>query len=208
MYTTLFLVRHGETEWARARRVLGRRDLGLNEAGRAQAEVAAGRLSQVEIAEILSSPLVRAFATAELISRPHGIEVARDPRLTDVNVGRWEGKTYGEVRASPEFAVLAGGPQASPIPGGEALTAIRDRVVSSVEQALEDNQIGSNIVVVSHATVVRVLLAHYLGMDLAKYHCLRVGMGSLSVLRFDSDRAPPRVLALNHGSTLDEILQT
>ena len=207
MHTTLFLVRHGETEWERTRRVAGRRDLGLTDLGLAQAAVVTERLAGLEIAEILSSPLVRAFDTAELISKPHGIEVGRDPRLTDVNVGRWEGKTYREVEASPEYVEFLRGPRLTTIPGGESLVSIRDRVVASVEQALEGNELGSNIVVISHAIVVRVLLAHYLGKELGHYHRLRVTRGSLSLLRYDTDRELPRVLAINHGATLDEILQ-
>ncbi len=206
MHTTLFLVRHGETEWAKSGRVLGRRDLGLSEAGRAQAAEVAERLAGTEVAEILTSPLLRAVETAEKIAERHQIEVARDPRLTDMQAGKWEGKTYQEVLSDEEYQTFLRDPRSPSIPGGEPLDAIRERVVASVEQALTDNELGANIVMVTHAGVVRVLLAHYLGMSLANYHRLRVGSGSISVLRFDSARELPRVLAVNYGGPLTIVL--
>jgi broad specificity phosphatase PhoE len=206
LHTKLFLVRHGETEWAKSKKVLGRRDIGLSEAGRAQADQAAERLAQVDVAEILASPLLRAVETAERIAAHHKIEVARDPRLTDLQAGKWEGKSYDAVLADEEYQKFLRDPRSHSIPGGEPLDAIRDRVVASIEQALEDNELGSNIVVVTHAGVVRVLLAHYLGMSLANYHRLRVGSGSISILRFETDRELPRVLAVNHGGELASIL--
>jgi broad specificity phosphatase PhoE len=206
LQTTVFLVRNCETEWAKTQRVLGRRDLPLSDAGTQQAVAAAERLAKAEVAEVLSSPLLRAVETAERIATLHKIEVARDPRLTDFQAGRWEGMRYEDVLADQEFQSFLRDPRSHSIPGGELLETVRERVVGSIEQALEDNDVGSNIVVVTHAGVVRVLLAHYLGMSLANYHRLRVGAGSISVLRFDSDRELPRVLAVNHGAALDGVL--
>jgi broad specificity phosphatase PhoE len=206
LQTTIFLVRNGETEWAKTRRVLGRRDLSLSDVGQRQAADSAERLAKTEVAEVLSSPLLRAVETAEKIATLHKMEVARDPRLTDFQAGKWEGKRYEEILAEEKFQNFLRDPQSHSIPDGEELGAVRDRVVASIEQALEDNDVGSNIIVVSHAGVVRVLLAHYLGMSLANYHRLRVGSGSISILRFDSDRELPRVLAVNHGGPLDVVL--
>lgn len=206
MQTTVFLVRNADTEWSKTRRVLGRRDLSIAEEGARQAEAVAERLAKIEVAEVLSSPLLRAVETAEKIAALHKIEVARDPRLTDIQAGRWEGKRYDEVLADEEYQRFLRDPSSHDIPGGEPLDGVRDRVVGSIEQALEDNDVGSNIVVVTHAGVVRVLLAHYLGMSLANYHRLRVGPASISVLRWGSDRELPRVLAVNHGGALDLVL--
>ena len=83
MHTDLYLVRNAATEWSRERRVAGRRDLGLSADGQAQAAELGDRMSKIEIAEVLCSPVLRAVETAERISRLHGLEVARDPRLTD-----------------------------------------------------------------------------------------------------------------------------
>jgi broad specificity phosphatase PhoE len=197
MHTTLFLVRNGATDWSRDGRVAGRRDIGLSAEGRVQSAELADRMSRVEVAEVLSSPLPRAFETAEALAAPHKLEVARDPRLTDFHAGRWEGMKYPEVSTSDDYKRFLANPLADSIPGGERLTDARDRVVGSVQQALQDNELGANILIVSHAGPLRLLIAHYLGMDLANYHRLRISPGSVSALRFESERGVPRVLAIN-----------
>src|SRR4030095_10707818 len=70
MYTTLFLVRNGDTDFSRDRRVAGRRDIGLSAVGRQQAADLAERLRSVELTEVLASPLPRAVETAELLAAP------------------------------------------------------------------------------------------------------------------------------------------
>lgn len=163
-------------------------------------------LSTIEINEVLSSPLLRAAETAEAIAGSHGIEIARDPRLTNLHVGRWEGRTYTDLDNDTDYRTFVTDPLAASIPGGETLRAMRDRLAASVSQALEDNQIDSNIVMVTHAGPVRVLLAHFLGVSLGMYHRLRVAPGAVSVLRFSSDLETPRVVAINFGGTLASLL--
>lgn len=196
MHTTLYLVRNGATDWSRDGKLAGRRDIGLSIEGRTQAEELPRRLAGVDIAEVLSSPLPRAVETAQAIAAGH-LEVARDPRLTDFDAGRWEGMKQSEIVASDEYRRFIANPIAESIPGGEKLTAARDRMVASVEQALADNEIGAAIVLVSHAGPLRVLIAHYLGMDLASYHRLRLLPTSVTALEFDAERGVPRVLAVN-----------
>jgi broad specificity phosphatase PhoE len=202
MHTDLYLVRNAATEWSREKRVAGRRDLGLSAEGQAQAAELGERLRNIEIAEVLCSPVLRAVETSERIARPHGIEVARDPRLTDLGAGTWEGMKHEEIWASEEYKRFLANPLAESIPGGEKLVDARDRLVSSVNQALADNELGANVVMVSHAGPLRVLLAHYLGMDLANYHRLRLSPASISVLRYDSEQGIPRLLAVNCTGSL------
>ena len=208
MHTTLLLVRNGATEWSRERRVVGRRDIGLSAEGRAQAEELAARLVGVEVAEVLSSPLPRAFETAELVASSHKNEVARDPRLTDFHAGKWEGMKYADVSGSEDYRRFLASPLADAIPGGgETLHAARDRMVGSIEQALGDNELGANIIVFSHAGPLRVLIAHYLGMDLANYHRLRISPASVTALRFETEHGMPRVLAVNCVGDVNPIIR-
>jgi len=199
MATTLLLCRNGMTDWSRDGRLAGRREIGMSAEGRAQAEALAERLAPFDITEVLSSPLPRAVETAELIAARHDVEAARDGRLTDLHAGRWEGMKTAEIAATEEYKRFLASPMSEEIPGGEKLTAARDRMISSVEQALADNQFGSTLLFVSHAGPLRILLAHYLGMDLATYHRLRISHASVSALRFEAERGVPRVLALNLG---------
>lgn len=206
MPTTVFLVRHGVTEWHREHKLLGQRDIGLNASGIGQALAAADALSAASLAEIITSPLMRAVQTAEIVGKRYRIEVARDPRLTDFRIGRWEGMSHAEIAASTEYQRFIADPMSERIPGGESLTEVRRRAVAAIDQALGDAPTGDAIGVVSHAGVIRVLLAHYLGCNLSNYHRLRVNPGSLSVLQFHDDRQLPRVLAINWAGTLKDLL--
>ena len=197
MHTTLYLIRNGATEWSREGRVAGRRELGLSTQGRAQAEELGERLKQCDLTEILSSPLPRAVETAELMAGPHHVEVARDPRLTDFHVGQWEGLRHAELQQNEAYRTFLQHPDQAPFPGGERLADVRERMLSSVSQALADNELGASIAIVSHAGPLRVLIAHYLGMPLDSFHRLRVSPSSVSALRFDSEDGPPRLLSLN-----------
>lgn len=207
MNTTLFLVRHGETDWTRERRILGSRDLGLNADGLNQAHAAARALEGVEITEVVSSPLLRAVQTAEVVAGLADIDVARDPRLTEMRVGRWEGMPYDAAQVDPDFQRFLDDPDAARVSGGELLGEVRDRAVGAVTQALADNPSWSNVIFVTHAAVIRVILAHYLGLGLASFHRLRVSPGSLSVLRFADDRELPRILAVNHLTGMASLLR-
>jgi broad specificity phosphatase PhoE len=197
MYTTLLLVRNGDTDFTRDRRVAGRRDIGLSASGRQQAADLRDRLARIDLAEIMASPLPRAVETAEIVAAQFGAGVVRDPRLVDFDAGTWEGRPHDEIASSEEYRSFLRNPVDRSIPGGEKLIDVRDRVIAAVSQALSDNELGANILLVSHAGPLRVLLSHYLGMDLAHYHRLRLSPASLSVLRFESEEGVPRILTIN-----------
>ena len=197
METTVFLIRHGVTDWHRQGRLLGRRDVPLSEEGLAQARAAAALFGDLQVSDLISSPLQRALQTAEILAERFDIDVARDPRLSDFDVGHWAGRTYAEVVATPEYQRYLANPDTREIPGGENLEAVRRRSVAALEQALADSPSGSSIALVSHAGIIRVLLTHYLGSPSANYHRIRVSPGSISVLSFADDRELPRVLAIN-----------
>jgi broad specificity phosphatase PhoE len=206
--TRVFLIRHGLTDWHRAGRVLGHRDIALNDEGLAQAAATTRALADTPIAEVISSPLVRALQTAEAIGRQFGIDVARDPRLIDLRVGKWEGMTYAEVAEHSEYKEFISDPLSERIPGAESLADVRVRAVAAIEQALEDNPSGDAIAVITHAGIIRVLLTHYLGSPPANYHRIRVAPGSISVLSFTDHRELPRVLAVNWQPVLTDVANT
>lgn len=201
----VFLIRHGVTDWHNERRVMGHRDIALNEIGRQQAKTVADALAGHAVVEVISSPLVRALQTAEAIGVGFGIEVARDPRLVDFRVGHWEGMPYDEVEVSPAYQRFLADPASEAIPGGENLEEVKTRALAALEQALEDNPVGDTIAVVTHAGVIRVLLTHYLGSPYANYHRIRVSPASISVLEFGDDHESPRILAVNWCPALSQV---
>ncbi len=206
METTVFLIRHGVTDWNRDRRLMGSREVPLSSDGVLQSKAAALALSQIPVGEIISSPALRAVQTAEIIGNLFHADITRDPRLGDLKLGKWEGMTYDEAAQTPEYKRLQTNLLRERLPGGEDLTQVRDRATAAVEQALRDAPAGESLVIVSHASILRIVLAHYLGTNLAHFHRFRILPGSVSVLSFRDDRDPPRVLAVGWRAGLTEVL--
>jgi broad specificity phosphatase PhoE len=204
--TTVFIVRHGITDWHLDRKAIGHRDVQLNSLGLAQAHAISDALAAVSIGEIISSPLVRAVQTAEILAARGGGHITRDARLADFRIGKWEALGYDEVAALPDYQRFVADPLAIRLPGGEDLAAIRDRTVGAVAQALRDAPTGERIAIVTHAGPARVILAHHLGMDIRLYHQLAVAPGTISVLSFRDDRAPPRLRVLGWRPSLKELV--
>jgi phosphoserine phosphatase len=204
--TTVFVVRHGVTDWHRDRKVIGQRDVPLNAEGLAQARAVASALADCGVAEIVSSPLLRAVQTAEILGDKLGMAITRDPRLAEFRVGKWESMTYDEVTKTAEFQRFNANPLQEKLPGGEDLGEIRDRAVGAIDQALRDAPAGESLAVVTHAGIARIILAHYLGCDLARYHHLQLAPGSISALSFLDDRNPPRLRTLGWRASLKDLL--
>jgi broad specificity phosphatase PhoE len=165
----IFLVRHGETEWNRERRVQGRLDSPLTALGREQA-VCAGRLIRSVVPDplalhVVSSPLGRARETARLLCDSAGIPasfVATDLRLAEVSTGAWDGLLYDEVeRLAP--GVVASHPHHGwylHSPDGERY----EEVAARVSSWLESVKARPAVVAVTHGIVSRVLRGLYAGL--------------------------------------------
>jgi len=95
--TEIFLVRHGETNWNKARKFQGMTDIPLNELGRRQAMYAHEALKDIKIDVAFASPLSRAQETARIILEGHGIELITEDELHEQNAGDWEGLTAAEI---------------------------------------------------------------------------------------------------------------
>ena len=193
---------HGTTDWTTAGKITGQRDLPLCAEGEQQIHTITAALQHICIADVVSSPLMRALQSAEILGRPFSLEVARDPRLTDLRVGRWEGMSYSDVEETDEFRQFIANPENTPMPGGETLSDVTARATAAVEQVVQDNPSGDPLAIVTHPGVVRILLAHYLGLPLRNHQRIYVSHGSASVVAFSHDRELPRVLAINWTTSL------
>lgn len=90
-------MRHGETNWNKARKFQGMTDIPLNELGRRQAMYAHEALKDIKIDVAFASPLSRAQETAKIILEGHGIELTTEDELHEQNAGDWEGLTAAEI---------------------------------------------------------------------------------------------------------------
>jgi broad specificity phosphatase PhoE len=181
--TWLYLIRHGVTAWHKEGRLLGQRDIPLDNEGLVQAESIADALAGAPLREIVSSPLVRAVQTAEVLGRRRGIEVARDPRLGDLRIGPWEGRSAAEVTASAEWRRMIAVPDER-APGGESLRELARRARGALDQILADNPAGDAVAVITHGSVIRALVLEYLEAPLESYECLDVALASITAIAF------------------------
>lgn len=176
----LILARHGETDYNQQWRYQGRTDLGLNQAGRRQAERLRHRLSLQPFDVIYTSRLKRAADTAAIIARRRGVKVIASENLDEIDFGQFEGLTYDEIVARyPNWEPSDDGFSDY---GGESLEQLARRVAVFEKELRRDNPGESNILVVAHAGPLRVLLCRLLGMDIDGWRRFRLAPASLTVV--------------------------
>lgn len=183
--TRLILVRHGETLANREFRYIGTRDYPLSEQGQFQAELLAEALSVLPIVAVYSSPLQRAYRTAEPIAARHALTIQVLDSLREGSFGSWEGMSRAEVLAhSPQneqqLQAWERDPDVAP-PGGESFAMIYERILTAVEQ-LAQMHTGQAIVLVSHVGVIKALLCAALGTPLTSFSHMFLDPATISVV--------------------------
>jgi broad specificity phosphatase PhoE len=187
----LWLVRHGETEWARLGRHTGRTDIPLTETGRAQARVLGRRLAGHTFGLVLTSPLSRASETAALAGFG-GVAIV-DPDLREWDYGALEGRLTADIRVDyPGWTIWTG-----PWPEGETVEEVGARADRVVERA---RAAGSDVLVFAHGHLLRVLAARWLDLPPDSGRLFALGTATLSVLGWE--RENPVIETWNEASHL------
>ncbi|MEU4825973.1 histidine phosphatase family protein [Actinomadura citrea] len=189
----LILVRHGETEWSRARRHTGRTDLPLTPRGEEQARALRGALDGRTFARTLVSPAERARRTAELA----GLRTDEiDPDLWEWDYGGYEGVSTRAIREErPGWFLWDDGV----VPGdaahpGETVEQVGERADAVLARA-RPLLAGGDVALVAHGHVLRVLTARWLGLEPARGRLFALDTGTVSALGSEHDR--PVVSAWN-----------
>ena len=157
--TRICLVRHGETSWNAEKRIQGNIDVGLNEAGLAQAEAAARWLSPLAIEALYSSDLLRARQTAQGLAVALKLVPILRPEFRERRYGLFEGLTYEQSRTRypdvyslfeervPDFVIPY---------GGESLQQLQLRVSTGLRRLVDEHR-GQTIAVVTHGGVLDIV---------------------------------------------------
>lgn len=198
----LLLVRHGTTD-ATGERLGGRTTADLNEDGRRQAEAVAERLTKVELAAVYASPIVRTMSTARPIAARHGLGVEELEDVQEFDYGEWTDRPLEELRDTELFAAIQSTPGRVAFPGGESFFAVHDRATSAVESLAQRHDEEESVVVVSHADVIKLVVAAYLGLHIDLFQRLWISPASLSALSLPR-QGIPRLLIFNDTSHLGE----
>jgi broad specificity phosphatase PhoE len=185
---TIYLARHGETEWSVCGRHTGLTDIPLTARGERNARRLADRLRGIAFAKVFTSPLKRAALTCELAGFGAAAEVDRD--LLEWNYGSYEGRTSVDIHAErPDWLLFRDG-----CPGGEMpaeVAARADRVVSRVRA------VPGDVLVFSSGHFLRVLAARWFGLEPGAGKHYLLSTASLSVLGYEHARSTPVIKLWN-----------
>jgi probable phosphoglycerate mutase len=187
--THVYLVRHGETDWNCEQRLQGAFDVPLNEAGTAQAHRLAGRFVAIPIACVISSPLVRASATAAILAAACRCPLSIDPRLREVDHGSWAGQTLPDI--GQRFPALVRHEQltaaAFDVSGGERLSEVQDRVAEALADLLARHA-GEDVLVVGHGIALALMCCSATGAEMTRFPDHLPGNAGVVALTFLGDQ--------------------
>lgn len=192
----IILVRHGENDWSKKNKLAGHiPGVHLNEVGHQQAHAVAQRLAALPIRAVYSSPVTRCAETANYIADTHRLSIQFVEEVGEVEYGEWEGKKIKKLARKPGWRTVQFFPSRARFPQGEALREAQFRAVQALEEiaARHDKEL---VVVVSHADIIRLLLAHYLGVHIDLFQRLVISPGAASVITLSPD-GMVRVLRVN-----------
>jgi broad specificity phosphatase PhoE/ribonuclease HI len=193
--TMTHLLRHGQTEHTPERRYSGRNDLPLSRTGRAEAAAAAERAKALGVDVVVASPLRRTRETAEIVAGALGLPVVLDEDLVELDFGDLEGLTFDEARAKHPLAARRFLDDVTvAAPGGESIADVSNRVERARRRILSQHA-GRTVLVVSHVTPIKLLLAAGLGAGDEVVHRVFLDAASLCSVAWSSDgRASVRLV--------------
>jgi broad specificity phosphatase PhoE len=181
------LLRHGQTLMSVQKRYAGRSDAPLTDLGVQQAVAAAKRLASAGIGLIVTSPLLRTVQTAQEVAATTGAPMVTDDGFRETDFGAWEGRTFAEVRERwpAELTAWLADPKLSP-PGGENFAEVSERVTGALHRVLAGRE-GQRILIVSHVTPIKTLVAAALHAPPAALYRMHLDVAALSEIEWYAD---------------------
>jgi probable phosphoglycerate mutase len=187
--TTLVLVRHGATSHTADKRFSGglaSSNPGLTDEGRAQVREVAEWLAPLGAAveAVVASPVRRTRESAEILAERLGLDVVEEPGFAEMEFGAWDGLTFAEVRERhpEEIAGWLGSLDVAPT-GGESFREVEQRVLTGLARVVE-RFAGRTVIVVSHVTPIKTLVAHAVDAPLTALFRMELSTASVSVVSF------------------------
>lgn len=159
----IYLVRHGKTHWNTIGKIQGFKESELNQEGLLQGKKVAEYFKKIHIDKIYTSPLSRAYDTANLINKNHQLQLKEVDLLKEMCFGDWEGLKKDEITDQDKYMTWLKTPELVQIPGGENLESLRLRArkfISSLDFSSDET-----IVLVSHSAMIKMLIIELLDMD-------------------------------------------
>jgi probable phosphomutase (TIGR03848 family) len=195
--TVFLLVRHAVTSHTGHKLTGWAPGVHLSEDGRAQAETVAERLANAPIRAIYSSPIDRTLETAQAVAAKHRLEVQVLDAIGEVQYGAWTNRSLKSLARTKLWIKIQRFPSAARFPHGETLREVQARALGELEriQARHPKQV---VCVVSHADVIKLVVAHYLGVHIDLFQRIAIGPASVSAIAVGEEG--PMVLSVNAGT--------
>jgi len=187
----LILVRHGETLSNRENRVQGITDTELSDYGRVQVEKLAESLRSEPVESIVSSPLKRAYQTAQAICKFHKAAIEVENNLQEMNHGDFEDVTIAELKEKhlPFLKQWFNDPASVAMPNGESLHDLQIRAWSAIEKIIKTSM---NILVVSHGMTIMTILCKIKNLELSHAREMLVNVASKTFVEFENGKVSSR----------------
>ena len=208
--TTVYLIRHGETDGNREHKFQGSIDYPLNDRGMAQAACLRKGMEHVHLDGIFSSPLKRVIATAEQVRGDRDMEVTVIPGIREINCGEWEGKNREEIEAlwPGRLCLWQYEPEKLHMPGGETLAEVQERVVSALLELVRVNR-GKSIAVVSSMLAIQLIVAKLLDVPIHNvWDIPQMGNTAVSTVKIEENGDFEVVQWADHSHLTEELRNT
>jgi probable phosphomutase (TIGR03848 family) len=198
------LIRHAVNDWVKTGRLAGwSPGIHLNQDGRAQAAALGERLAKGKLGAIYSSPLERTMETAAAIASHYpDLTVQSQDDLGEVRFGEWQGRKLGRLRHEKLWQTVQVYPSRAHFPGGETFRQAQMRAVDVLE-SLVTRHPNQRVAIVSHSDIIKLVVAHYLGMHLDFFQRIEISPASITVIWLGADR--PTVARVNDTSHLSPL---
>ncbi len=200
--TTVFFIRHGTNDWVHGRLAGWTPGVHLNEDGHKQASLLSERLGDLPITTIYSSPLERCVETAQAVAGPRGLPLRLVEGIGEVRYGEWQGAELKELYKHELWPGVQYYPSGTRFPNGETLGEVQMRAVQTID-GLRDQHPKQIIALFSHADLIKLVVAYYIGMHIDLFQRLVINPCSLTAISFD--RMGPRMMAYNDTGSLEHL---
>ena len=158
---TIYLTRHGQTEWNVQKRMQGWGNGELTESGIADAKKLAVRLQDTHIDKMYASTSKRAYETAEIVRNGRDIPVIKDDLFREMCFGDWDGQYVDDIKSScaEELRCFWETPHLFKREGNESFAELQERTKKALQMLVEQNKDGDTILLVTHSIFLRTATA-------------------------------------------------
>lgn len=177
----IYLIRHGQTDWNRDRKIMGTGPIPLSDEGRRSVGILAAALEKESIRVIYTSTVKRASETAAILAGRWGSSIVEEPLVNESPYELWAGKRYSDLSGDPDFELYRTKPTEAKFSLREGMADIQRRALEAVERACAESG-GGKAAIVSHSDVIKPVVTHFLGMDLDDMHRLSIANASATLL--------------------------